>query len=192
MGYSTRHVSRSEEINQSSLFNVVESVDGIERIVSRSRTSPSPFNHSVYNGRLSGFYSYGDNRSGYRSHTSQFYEYNHGGINISYPRFPQEDIPRGVHGENLHQNHPYYSYPGIPTHPNTSIPQHPHHKIPPHLYPSITPHQVFMRPYFTYTPIFAPYLVPHYPHIPPLVYLHTSFIRLPSCVLPPHYRKNMS
>ena len=87
-GESIRHGSRSEDINHSYSLNVVESVDGIERIVSRSRTSPSPSDHSVHHGRSSGSYSYGDSRSGYRSHTSQFYEYNHGGIKISYPRFP--------------------------------------------------------------------------------------------------------
>ena len=42
------------------------------------------------------FCSYGDNRSVHRSHTRQFSAYNHGGIYISHPRFPKEDIPRGV------------------------------------------------------------------------------------------------
>ena len=30
--------------------------------------------------------------------TPDFFAYDHGGINISHPRFPQEDIPRGVQG----------------------------------------------------------------------------------------------
>ena len=138
------------------------------------------------------FYSYGDNRSGHRSHTSQFYAYNHGGVNISHPRCPQEDIPGGVHGENIHQNQPYYSYTSMPTYLHPIMPQHTHHNMPPHIYSSIPPHQVCLCSYCTSTPMYAPCVVPHYPHIPPLVYLHTSFIRLPSCVLPPHYRKNMS
>ena len=53
-------------------------------------------------------YSCGNNRSRHISHTSQFYAYNHGGINIAHPRFPQGDIPSDVYGENLHQNLSYY------------------------------------------------------------------------------------
>ena len=40
----------------------------------------------------------------HRSQTRYFPAYKHGGLNISHPRFPQEDIPRGVPGENIHQN----------------------------------------------------------------------------------------
>ena len=69
------------------------------RIVYRSRTGPSPSHHSGDHGRSSNFYSYGDNRSGDRSHTSQFSAYDHVGLNISHPRFPQISIPRGLHGE---------------------------------------------------------------------------------------------
>ena len=82
-----------------SLFNAVQIADGVGISVSWYRTSPSPSHHSGDHGRSSGFYSYGDNRSGHMYHTSQFSAYNHGGINISHPRFPQEGIPRCVHGE---------------------------------------------------------------------------------------------
>ena len=73
-----------------------------------------------------------------------FFAYNHRGINFSHPRFPQEAITKGVQGENIHQNHPYYYYPIMPTHLNPRMPQNPHHKIPPHLYPSIPPHHIFV------------------------------------------------
>ena len=139
-GDSARHGSRSEEINQSSLFNVGVSDGGVGIILSRSWTRPSPSHHSVDHGRSSGFYSYDDNRIGSWSHTSQFSTYNHGGLNICHPRFPREDVPMGVHGENLHQNNPYYYYPTMPTYPNPSIPPHPHHHMPHHLYPRISPH----------------------------------------------------
>ena len=92
--------------------------------------------------RLSGFYSYGDNISIHRYHTIQLSEYNHGGLNITYPRFPQENIPRGVQRENLHKNRPYYSY--------LSMPAHPHPSMPSHLYPSIPPHATtYSSPYAT-------------------------------------------
>ena len=81
-------------------------------------------------------------------------------------------IPRGVHGENLHQNHPYYYYTSMPTHPNQRMPPHPNHNMPLHFYSKITPHQVCLCPYCTSNPIYAPYLVAHYPRIPSLCYLH--------------------
>ena len=56
-GDSARHGSRSEEINQSSLFNVGVSDGGVGIILSRSWTRPSPSHHSVDHGRSSGFYS---------------------------------------------------------------------------------------------------------------------------------------
>ena len=40
--------------------------------------------------------------------------------------------------------------------------------------------------------MFAPYVVPQYPHITPLGYLDTSSSRLPSYVLPHHSSKTMS
>ena len=55
-------------------------------------------------------------------HTRQFYTYNHGGQKISLPRFPQEAIPRGVHGENFHEGLPHYSYPSMPPHPHHNMP----------------------------------------------------------------------
>ena len=79
-GDSARHGSRSKEINHSSLFNVGESVDFFGISGSRSHTSPPTSHNSFDQGRSSGFYSYGDNRSGHKSHTSQFYAYNHGGL----------------------------------------------------------------------------------------------------------------
>ena len=111
-----RHVSRSEYIKHSSLFNVEESVGGVGRSGSRYCISSSPSNSSGDHGKSSGFYSYGDNRNGHSYHTRSFSSYNHGGLNISYPSFPQEYIPGGVHVENLHQNNPYRYYPIIPTH----------------------------------------------------------------------------
>ena len=89
MGDGEIHGIGSEEINHPSLFNVVESVDGNGRIGSGSHTCPSTSHHSGDIGISSGFYSYCDNRRGNRYHTSQFSAYHHGGINISYPRFPQ-------------------------------------------------------------------------------------------------------
>ena len=97
-GYGAIHGSRSEEINHSSLFNVGESVDGVGRSGYRYRTSPSPSHHSGDHGRSSGFNSYGDKRSGHMYHTSKFYVYNRVGLKISHPRFPQEAIPRDLHG----------------------------------------------------------------------------------------------
>ena len=97
-GESGRLGIRTLEINHASLFNVGKSVDGIGRSGSMSQTSPSPSHNSVDHGGSSGFYSYGDNRGRNRSYTSKFSAYNNGGINIAHPRFPQEDIPRGVHG----------------------------------------------------------------------------------------------
>ena len=79
--------------------------------------------------------------------TSQFCSYNHGGINILHPRFTQEAIQRDVHGENLHQNHPYNFYQGLPTHPNPIMQPHPHHHIRPHIYPIIPSNQVCLCPY---------------------------------------------
>ena len=107
------------------------------------------------------FYSYGDIRIGHRSPNRKSSAYNHGGINIYHPSFPQEAIPRGVYEENLHQNHPYCYYPSIPTHPHPSMPQHPHCIIPPHIYPRIPPHQVFLCPYWTSSPRYETYAVPY-------------------------------
>ena len=62
------------------------------------------------------FYSYGHDRSGHRSQTSQFFSYTHDGLYIFHPRFPLDAIPRGVKGENPHQNIPYHPYPSISPH----------------------------------------------------------------------------
>ena len=186
-GDIARRVISSEEINHSSLLSFGESVDGVGRNGFRSRTNPSPSHHSVDYSRLYSFYNYGDKRSGHRSHTIQFSAYNYGAINISHPRFPQEAISRGVYVKNLHQNHPYYYYPSIPINPHPSMIPHSHHNIPPHIYPSIPPHQVFLCPYFTSTPMYAPYVVPHYSPIPPLGYINTSDSKYPylCCLLIP-------
>ena len=191
-GDGERHVSRSEDINHSSLLNFGESVDGVWRSGSRYRTSPYTSHHSDDCGRSSGFYSYGDNRSGNGSHTRQFSTYKNDRINIAHPRFTQGDIPRGVHGEYIYINNPYYSYPSMPTHPHPIMPQNPYHNIPPHIYPIIPPHQVCLCSYYTYTHMYAPYVVPHYPHIPSLGYLYTTSSRPPSSVLLPHSSKTMS
>ena len=79
------------------------------------RPSPSPSHYSSDHGRSYGFYSYNENRSVHRSQTSHLSAYNHGGLSISHQSFTQEALPRGVHGVNIHQNHPYYSYPRMPT-----------------------------------------------------------------------------
>ena len=157
-----------------------------------SQTSIYPSHNSGDHGRSYGFHSFGYTISGNRYQTRQFSAYNHSGLNIAHPSFTQEDIPRGVHGENLHQNHPYYYYTSMPTHPNQRMPPHPNHNMPLHFYSKITPHQVFLCPYCTSNPIYSPYVVPHYPYIPPVGYLHTSYSRLPSHVLPPHSKRNMS
>ena len=146
-GYGARRGIRSEDINDSSFLNVGESVDGNGRRGSKSQTRPSTYCHSGDIGRSSGFYIHGDNRSGHGSQTIQFYSYNHGVLNISHPSFTQEAIPRGVKGENIHQNHPYYYYTIIPTHPHSSIPKHHHKQITLHLYPIITPHKIGLCPY---------------------------------------------
>ena len=119
-------------------------------------------------------------------HTRQFYTYKHDVLNILHPRFPQESITKGVHGENLLQNNPCNYYPIIPTHPNTRNPPHLHHHMPPHLYPSIPPNQVFLCTYFTSTPMYSPYVVPRYPHKTYLGYIHTSSSILTSSILPPN------
>ena len=97
---------------------------------------------------------------------------------------PQEDIPRGVRGENYHQNHPYYSYPRIPPHPHTRIPPHPHQNMPPHTYPSMPTYPNLSYTYCTSTPVYAPYVVSHHPNIPSFVYLHRLTSRLPSLTFP--------
>ena len=158
-GESARQVSRTEDINQSYLFNVGETVGGVGRIGSRSQTIPSPSHHSVGHGRSSDFYSYCDNRSGHRSQTSQFYAYNHGGIKSAHPRFPQEYFPRGLNGEKMHQNNTYYYYPSMPTKPHQNNPPISHQNMPPHIYPIIPPHQVCVCTYCTSTPKYAPYVV---------------------------------
>ena len=142
-GDSARHGSRTEYIRHSSLFNVEEMVDGVGRSGSSSCTSPSSSHHSGDCDRSYDFYSYDDNISGNRSHTSQFSTNNHGVLIIFHPRFPQEAIPMGVPGENIHQNNSYYYYPSMPTHHHQSMPPHPHHNMTPHIYPSIPLHQVF-------------------------------------------------
>ena len=75
------------------------------------------------------------------------------------------------------------------------MPPHPHHNMPPHPYPRIPTQKVCLCPYFTSTNMYVPYVVPQYPHISPLGFLHTSSSRLASYVLPPHslkkkYRSN--
>ena len=97
-GDSAIHGIRSKEINHLPLFNFEESIYGVGISGSRSWTRPSPSHSSGDHGRSSGFHSYSDNRIWHRYHTSQSYAYNHGGINITHLRFPQEAMPRGVHG----------------------------------------------------------------------------------------------
>ena len=80
----------------------------------------------------------------------------------------------------------------MPTNPNPSMTPHPHHHMPPHIYPRIPPHQVCLCPYFTSTPFYAPYVVPHCPYIPSVGFLHTSSSKIPSSVLPPYSSKEMS
>ena len=96
----------------------------------------------------------------------------------------QESIPSGVQGENPNPNHPYYYYPGMTPHPHLSIPKLPHHNIPLHPHPSMPPNQIFLCPYFIYTPMYAPYVFQHHPHITSLGYLHKPPSRLPSSMFP--------
>ena len=110
-GYGARHGSITEEVNQYSLLNLGESVDGDGRSGSRYWTGLSPSHHSGDHSISSDFYSYGDNISGHRHHLIQFSAYNHGGLNIAHPRFPQKYIIEDVHGENSHPNNLYYFYP---------------------------------------------------------------------------------
>ena len=84
----------------------------------------------------------------------------------------------------------------MPPHPHTSIPKHSHHNITPHPYPSMPPHPIFLCPYRTSTPMYVPYVVPHYPNIPSLGYLHRPPSRLSSSILhhifPPEARARSS
>ena len=96
-----------------------------------------------------------------------------------------------MHGENIHKNHPYCCYPSMPTHPHQIMPPYHYHNIPPYPYPIIPPNQVCLCTYCTSTSTCSPFLVPHYPHIPPLGYLHTSSSRIPSSVLPLHSKKRL-
>ena len=77
---------RSEEINHSSLLNFGDTVDEVGISGFRSWTSPPPSHNLGDHDRSSDFYSYGDNISWHRSHTSQFSAYNHGALIISHPR----------------------------------------------------------------------------------------------------------
>ena len=63
--------------------------------------------------------------------------------------------------------------------------------MPPHIYPIIPPHPIYLCLYFTSTPIYAPYVLKHYPHIPPVGYIYISSVRLLSYMFPPHYSKRM-
>ena len=65
----------------------------------------------------------------------------------------------------------------------------PHHNMPTNIYPSLTPKKVYVCLYCNYTPTYASYVVLHYPYILPLGYLHTSYSRLTSSLLPPNLRK---
>ena len=72
------------------------------------------------------------------------------------------------------------------------MPPHPHRHVSPHIYPIIPPHQVCACPYCTSTHIYEPYVVPRFPHISSLGYLHTKSIRLTFSVLPTRSSKMMS
>ena len=62
--------------------------------------------------------------------------------------FTTQGFPRsyskGVQGENLHQNHLYYSF--------TSIPPHAHHNMTPYPYPSMPQHSYFFAIIFHFYP----------------------------------------
>ena len=74
--------------------------------------------------------------------------------------------------EKSPSNHLYCYHTSIPTQPHQSIPPHPQHNIPPQIYPIIPPRQVCLCPNCTSDPKYSTYVVPHYPHITPLGYLH--------------------
>ena len=125
------------------MLNVVEIVFGVEKFLSTYQTRPSPSHDSGDHGRSSGFYSYGNIRSGNWSHNRLFSAYNHGGLKFSHRKLPKEAITRGVNRENLHQNHIYFYYPSMPTDPHQSMPPHLHHNMPHHLFPSISTNHIF-------------------------------------------------
>ena len=52
--------------------------------------------------------------------------------------------------------------------------------------------QMFLCPYYTSNSMYVTYVVPNYPHIPYLGYLHIKYSRLPSSMLPPRSSKVMS
>ena len=68
----------------------------------------------------------------------------------------------------------------MPPHPYPIIPPKPHQNISPHTYPGMPQYPNFLCQYFTFTPMYAPYVVTHDPHITSLVYLHRPQIILPT------------
>ena len=66
------------------------------------------------------------------------------------------------------------------------MPPHHHPKTPPQPYSSVPPYPIFHSPYFTSTPIYASYGVPHDSHIPYLGYLHCPPPRILSSSMSPN------
>ena len=77
-------------------------------------------------------------------------------------------------------------------HPYPSIPLHLHHKKLPHIDPIIPPHKFCLCQYCPSITTYSPHVVPNYPNILPLCYLHKSSYKLPFSVLPHNYWKNIS
>ena len=183
MGDDGRRVSRSQDIRNSYFHNYGKGIDRDGRSGYRYHAIPSTSHHSVELGILMGFSISSHNISVNRSQTSQSSSYYHGGLYIFRSRFPQEAIPRSVKGENSHQNYPYYSYPIMAPHLHTIMPPHSHQKMPPHHYPSMPPPPICYFPYFTYTPMYEPYVVSHHHNISSLGYLNRQPSRLPPSML---------
>ena len=99
-GYSRSHVaicgSMYQDISHSPFQNYVEIVDGDGRIGFRYHTIPSPSHNSGVLGISLRFIVITMTELYIGFIPANLSSYKHGGIYISYPKFPQEDIPRGV------------------------------------------------------------------------------------------------
>ena len=130
------------------------------------------------------FYSYGHDRSGHRYQTRQFSLYYHSEIYISYTRFPQRSYFKGC--ERI-KSTPKPSLLFLSNNSTTPSSKHATTSSSRHDISSLSKHATasfFLCLYITSTLIYAPRVVQHYPHIPPLGYLHKSTIRIPSSMLP--------
>ena len=63
------------------------------------------------------------------------------------------------------------------------MPPHPHYNMPQHPYSIILSRPILSCLYFTYTPMYAPHIVPRHSHIPSLSYPYIPPGILPSSML---------